>query len=294
MTVANILVVGAAGQTGKHILKALLGDKSAKWTVRAAIFEQEQEEQEKSLSKFEGLEKVTLNPYNPESLVQAMRDTDELVLIPPPLAEKKLILHNCIKAAHQARTKFVLLVSQYGAEEPEFVFGQQFRDLEEMFKTEAELRSYCILRPQYYVQNLLLLRDLVKKGELPIPIGSGRFAPVDADDVGEATCKILQEPSKHVGKVYSLTGPEAMSTEEIAKKLSKLTGQEVKPLDDPTKAKSHLKQAIPPAELLGVLELYQVIAQGKLNDVSPDAESLLGHKGTSFETWAKEHVDFFK
>lgn len=294
MTVAKVLVVGAAGQTGKHILKALMQDKEAKWSVQAGIFAQEKEEQERSLSKFEGLETVVLDWSDQEKLVERMRDVEEVVLVPPPNAYKMLIMQHCIKAAQKARVKFVCMVSMYGAEEPDFVFGHQFHELEEMAKAEGGFRSFCIVRPQYYVQNLLLLRDLVKKGTLPIPIGKERFAPIDADDVGLAVAKILKEPSQHAGKVYNLTGPAAMSTAEMAKVLGQVSGQSVTPSDDAAVAKAHLKQAIPPTELLGVLELYQVIAAGKLTETTNDAETLLGEKGTPFETWAKEHVEFFK
>jgi len=186
------------------------------------------------------------------------------------------------------------MISMYGAEEPDFIFGHQFLTLEKMMKQEEGFRSYCIVRPQYYVQNLLLLRDLVKKGTLPIPIGNGRFAPIDADDVGLAVCKILKEPGKYAGKVFNLTGPKALTTAEIAKALGTVIGQEVKASDDAAVAKAHLKQAIPPTELLGVLELYQVIAQGKLNETTGDAEAILGHKGTDFAQWAKDHTEFFK
>ncbi len=294
MTVSNVLVIGAAGQTGKHILKVLVQDKDAKWTVRAGVFSKDREEQEKSLSKFEGLEHVVLDWTNIDQLVQCMRDADEVVLVPPPSNEKFLVMHNLISAAHKARVKFLVMISMYGADDPNFVFGQQFLQLEEMLKSEAEFRSHCIIRPQYYVQNLLLLRDLVRKGQLPIPIGSGRFAPIDADDVGMAVCKILKEPGHHAGKVYNLTGPTALTTEEMAKTLDEIIGQDVKPSDDANTAKAHLKQAIPPAELLGVLELYQLVADGKLNEVSDDTETLLSQKGTTFDKWAKDHVDFFK
>lgn len=294
MTVAKVLVVGAAGQTGKHILKALLQDKEAKWTVQAAICAQQQEEQKRSLSKFEGLETIPVDWYDRSQLVECMRDVDEVVLVPPSKPDKMLITERCIKAAREARVKFVCLISMYGADEPDFVYGHQFLELEEMAKAEEGFRSFCIVRPQYYVQNLLLLRDLVKKGTLPIPIGRERFAPIDADDVGLAVARILREPAQHVGKVYNLTGPAAMSTEEMAKVLGQARGQSVAPSDDAAVAKAHLKQAIPPSELLGVLELYQVIAAGKLNGTTSDAETLLGKKGTSFETWAKEHIEFFK
>lgn len=294
MTTAKVLVVGAAGQTGKHILKALIEDKEAKWTPLAGIFAQDKEEQERSLSKFENVTRVVMDWHNEEQMVQNLRDVDEVVLVLPPTADKKAVMQACIRAIHAARVKFTVMISMYGVDERDFVFGQMYHEVEASLKSEAEFRAHCIVRPQYYVQNVLLLRDMIKKGQLPFPIGGGRFAPIDADDVGQAVCTILKNPIQHSGKVYNLTGPAALTSEEMAKTFSELTGQEVKVNDSTSIAKAHLKQAIPSAELLGVLELYQVIADGKLGETSPDLEHLLGRRGCSLEQWAKVHVEFFK
>jgi len=104
MTQAKVLIVGAAGQTGKHILKALIQEKDTKWSIQAGIFTEEGEEQERSLQKFEGLEKVRLDWHNLEQLATHMRDVDELILIPPPKAEKIAVMMACIQAAHKARS----------------------------------------------------------------------------------------------------------------------------------------------------------------------------------------------
>lgn len=295
MTVAQVLVVGAAGVTGQHIIKAVKASKDTKWEVRAGILAHEhKEEQERALGKFE-IATVPIDcTHNVDACAEAMKDVEELVVIPPPgLMEKAGQVKCLLEAAKKAKVKFVLLVSMYGVDEPDFIFGQTYRQFEECMGA-ADFPAHCIVRPQYYVQNLLLLRDRVRKGDLPFPIGSGKFAPIDADDVGEAVCAILKNPSAHAGKVYNLTGPKAMTAEDIAQVFSKVTGKTIKATDDATTAKAHLKQSISPSELLGILELYQVVASGKLCEVSKDAESLLGHPGTSLEQWAKEHEEMFK
>lgn len=293
MTVANFLIVGGAGVTGKHILKSMKASKETKWDIKAAVLVSEnREEQERAFSKLE-VTTVPLDPSNIDGCIQVMKDVDELVIIPPPSMDKLECVKHCLKSAEKAKVKFVVLVSMYGVDEPDFLFGEAYRQLEECMK-DPNYPAHCIVRPQYYVQNLLLLRDQVRKGELPFPIGKGKFAPIDADDVGDVVCKILKEPSAHAGKIYNLTGPDSMTSDQIAKVFSKVIGTEVKPTDDAVTAKSHLKQSIPSHELLGVLELYQVIASGKLSESTKDAEHLLGHPGTSMEQWAKEHVEMFK
>lgn len=293
MTVANVLVIGAAGVTGKHILKALKADKETKWDIKAGILMHEnREEQEKAFSKFE-VKTVELDTHNPDHCVEVMRDVDELVIVPPPSMEKMGCVKCCITAAGKAKVKFVVLVSMYGADESDFLFGETYKQLEECLNA-PDYPAHCIVRPQYYVQNLLLLRDMVRKGELPIPIGRGKFAPIDADDVGDAVCTILKNPSVHAGKVYNLTGPKSLTAEEMAVIFSKITNTTIKAKDDPSLAKAHLKQSIPAPEILGVLELYQVIATGKLGETSKDLTMLIGREGTTLDQWTKEHVEMFK
>jgi uncharacterized protein YbjT (DUF2867 family) len=49
---------------------------------------------------------------------------------------------------------------------------------------------------------------------------------IDARDVGEAAAKVLTEDG-HEGKIYTLTGPAAISFYDVAEALSGVLGKEV-------------------------------------------------------------------
>ena len=58
-------------------------------------------------------------------------------------------------------------------------------------------------------------------------MGPNRFPLVDARDVGAAAAMVLRDPAAHPGKAYALTGPVAVSYEELAKTLSAITDHAV-------------------------------------------------------------------
>lgn len=45
---------------------------------------------------------------------------------------------------------------------------------------------------------------------------------VDSRDIGRVVAKILSDTSKHVGRVYTLTGPKAYSCSDVAEAISKV------------------------------------------------------------------------
>src|SRR5665647_1286210 len=55
---------------------------------------------------------------------------------------------------------------------------------------------------------------------------AGRVSYVDARDIGAMAAKVLTEPG-HEGQAYHLTGPEALSDDDIAARLSEVLGRTI-------------------------------------------------------------------
>jgi uncharacterized protein YbjT (DUF2867 family) len=67
-------------------------------------------------------------------------------------------------------------------------------------------------------------------------MGSAKMSVIDVRDVGLAAAKALIAPAEHAGKSYELNGPEALSNDEIAARISRITGQTVGYVDIPEEA----------------------------------------------------------
>ena len=71
--------------------------------------------------------------------------------------------------------------------------------------------NYTFLHPHFFMENLLANAESVKKdGALYSPLGETKVSPVSIRDVVAVAATILREGG-HVGKTYTLTGPEALS-----------------------------------------------------------------------------------
>jgi NAD(P)H dehydrogenase (quinone) len=83
------------------------------------------------------------------------------------------------------------------------------------------------IRPTYFAEWLLYLAPMIKAGLLHVPFGTGKHAPIAADDQGRVIAAILEDPAAHKGKIYPLFGPVEYTYEEIAQALSRVLGKQV-------------------------------------------------------------------
>jgi uncharacterized protein YbjT (DUF2867 family) len=83
------------------------------------------------------------------------------------------------------------------------------------------------IRPTYFAEWLLYVAPMIRAGKLHLPFGTGRHAPITAEDQGCVIAGILADPPAHRGKVYPLFGPVEYSYAEIAQVLSRVLGREI-------------------------------------------------------------------
>jgi NAD(P)H dehydrogenase (quinone) len=87
--------------------------------------------------------------------------------------------------------------------------------------------SVAHIRPTYFAEWLLYLAPMIKAGLLHVPFGTGKHAPIAAEDQGRVIAGILEDPAAHKGKTYPLFGPVEYTYEETAKVLGRVLGRPV-------------------------------------------------------------------
>ena len=67
--------------------------------------------------------------------------------------------------------------------------------------------AYTFIRPSYFMQNLTttLRQDIREKNKIFLPAGEAHFLWVDVDDIGKAIARVLEEPEKHLNRIYTIT-----------------------------------------------------------------------------------------
>lgn len=230
--------------------------------------------------------------YEDTARMRAAFDGVQTVFLVSARAEAgRVALHTAtIDAALDAGVERLVYSSFVGAA-PDAVFTLA-RD---HWATEAHLRRtrlrWTILRDNLYHRALasFVQEDDVIRG----PAGDGRVASVAHDDVADvATAVLLDEnPARHDGVTYDVTGPVALSLSQVAALLTSATGRRIT-YHAETVEEAHASRAglgVSDTQLAGWVSSYTAIAAGELARVSPDVARLVGRPARSFEQWLDDY-----
>jgi len=156
-------------------------------------------------------------------------------------------------------------------------------------KIEQSGVPFTHLWPDACMQNVLMFTDPIAAGVYPSPTGEGRRAWVDVRDVAAAAAVVLTEPG-HEGRSYELTGPEALSDDDVAAKISASTGRVVKHIDPPVEVAR--KNMVDKGMLTNVADMLSevmvAIAAGRSGKTAGGVREVTGRPPRSFDAFCSE------
>src|SRR5258705_7206529 len=129
------------------------------------------------------------------------------------------------QAAKEAGVDCIVNMSQKSAREDANSHAAQDHWLSEQVFDWSGI-TVTHLRPTYFAEWLLYLAPMIRTGLLHVPFGTGRHAPIAAEDQARVIVRILEDPSPHLSQVYPLYGPVEFTHAEIAQVLSRALGRE--------------------------------------------------------------------
>lgn len=93
---------------------------------------------------------------------------------------------------------------------------------------------YAIVRPNLFLQNIAesTVPGIDEGGHFYINAGAARMSMVDTGDVAAVARVLLTEPG-HEGEAHDVTGPDAVSYEDVAEALSEHLGRTITYVDVP-------------------------------------------------------------
>jgi uncharacterized protein YbjT (DUF2867 family) len=280
-----ILVIGATGTTGKELVKLLAknGHKT-RVTVRSTSNTSELQAL--------GVELVQADLNDVDSLVNAMNGIQKVYFATPLVPNMVELSSSIIRAAKKAGVKHLVKLSGGGAEMD--TMAKWHRAVEK--EMEQSGMAYTFLQSNTFMQNFVKFNShtIRAQGAFYEPHGDGKSAYIDARDIAQVAYRVLTEEG-HENKAYYLSGPEALSSAEIADILSSVTGKSIKYVDAPVEAaRAGMQKAGMPAEIVeALLEHYQMMKLGHTAKVSSTVEEITGQKATSFETFAQANKEAF-
>ena len=216
-----ILVTGAAGKTGRHVIQELV-EKGAR--IRALVHHREYIERVEEIG---AIEVITGDLRDRRVVDQAVEGIRAVYHIPPNVHPDEVAIgKTVISAAQSAEVEhFVYHSVVHPHIEAMPHHWQKMRVEEQLFSCSL---AYTILQPAAYMQNILAQWDaLIRDGCycVPYPLET-QLSLVDLKDVAEVARLVLTEDG-HAGATYELIGTKPMSQIDVAQTLSDGLGREV-------------------------------------------------------------------
>jgi uncharacterized protein YbjT (DUF2867 family) len=284
-----ILVTGATGLNGRELVQRL----SARGVRVRALSRSAAKAQ--LLAGLPNVEIAEGDMARPETLAGVLQGVDRAMLISSADPAMVEVQSNFIDAARKAGVRHVVKLSGIIPDiESPFRFARMHAQIERYL--EASGLAFTHLRagefmPSYFRQ----VPSIVAKGTIFLPMEDARIASIDVGDIADVAVTVLTTFG-HEGKAYPLTGPEALTMNEIAQKISAATGKTVRYVNvSPEDArKAQLAAGLPPFLVDGLTELFAERRKGKESSVSPMVAALLGRPATSFMDFALRHATIFR
>lgn len=147
-----------------------------------------------------------------------------------------------------------------------------------------------LLRPRTYMTNLLAYaRTVAQTGMIFAPAGTAAISFVDPRDVAEAAAECLIGAG-HEGRTYTLTGPEAVTFEGVARELSAATGRAVTYVDvsDEDARREMVAEGLPPMLADAIVAIFVAQRTGRMAGTTDTVRALTGREARTIAQFAQD------
>lgn len=281
-----VLITGASGRIGSGVVAALL---AAGAPVRAAY----RDPARTAAMRESGHNAVTVDYTRPATLPAAMAGVGTLFLVTATTATQTRDELALVEEAYRAGVERVVKVSLWRADERLTPLADLHRPVEEAIERSG-LR-WTFLRPNFFMQNFAqMAASIAEHGVIARPGGSAPISYVDARDVAGVAAHVLTTGG-HDGRIYALTGPRALTYDEVADVFSDVLRKPVRyHAQTATEARDGLLAAGVPAFMAEALvRVSTVYGDGGADSVLSTVTDLTGDAPRSFEQFVRDHRRLF-
>jgi uncharacterized protein YbjT (DUF2867 family) len=285
----TVLITGATGTVSTALMNALEG---ADVNLRALVRDKSTVDSayERRVEAFVG------DLDDARSLPAAFEGVQDMWLLTPngPRAPENNM--NAVWAARQAGVERVVRLSVVGAAHDAPNRSGRLHALSDR-ETERCGMRWTILRPHWFMQNLLNeAGGISATGAFSLNMASARIGMIDVRDIAECAARVLlDDPDRHHGETYTLTGPRSLTFDEVADQLRLALGRSVTylPVSDDVKRGALLGYGV--AEwMVDLLEEYaQAYASGWGDFTTGTVADLLGRPPRDIADFVRDHVAAF-
>jgi uncharacterized protein YbjT (DUF2867 family) len=282
-----ILVTGAGGSNGSELTKRLSA-KSA--SVRAMVRKSSSLES----NALPGVEFVTADFDDLASVNRALEGVQSACLVTNSSQRTETQQLRFVETARAADLRHIVYLSQLHARKDSPVrFLRYHAVVEEAIAASG--MTFTILRPNLYMQGLLEFRaSIISEGRFFAAAGDSRVSIVDVRDIAAVAATALTE-SRHEGKTYDVTGPEALTHADMASQLSETLGRRISFVDlsEVAMRDALLSLGMPEWQIDGLIEDYAHYRRGEASVISTIVEDVTGFRPRSFLAFTRDYKQAF-
>lgn len=278
MTVnAPVLVIGATGTTGSRVTARLIASGHR---VKAAS---------RGATPIPGAEPVRFDWYDPATFGDALAEADRVYLVPPVGdPDPAAVMLPFLRQARAAGAHRAVLLSSSAIPEGGPGAGVVHQALPGLFP------HWAVLRPSWFMQNFTgahaQARSIDDDGVILSATGTGRVGFIDADDIAAVAVHALTD-NRAPDHDLVLTGPEALSYDDIAAIVTEVTGRPVTHRDlTCEQMRDHLAAFMPPEFAAVLAGMDRAIAEGAEDRVTDTVQRLTGRPPHGFRAVAEREL----
>lgn len=272
------LVTGATGTVGRHVVDHLL---AANVDVRALTRRPD------STGLPASAEIVGGDLDQPDTLASAFEGVDRMYLVVTSETEQ------VVKLATGAGVRRIVVLSSASAAFEGNPSGDYHRAAE--VAVEDSGLQWTHVRPGMFAGNFLDWADAIRtEGVVKAPYDAARQSPVHEIDVAEVAATALVSDG-HDGRIYTLSGPKALTKTEQVEAISKGTGRAIRFEElTPEQWREHAEQEGTPSYVVDWLLGWWAQTVDNPEAVLPDVQEVLGRPAKTLVEWAADHADDFR
>ena len=277
-----ICVTGASGTLSSEVIRQL---EAQDIPFRAAYFSGRSAE----IARDRGIEAVTIDYNQPATLRAAFQDCAAVFLLGPNALNQTELELNAVDAARAAGVRHIVKQSVMGAGEEAYSLANIHRPVEKAIETSG--MAWTFLRPNSFMQNAVtfMAPTITAENAFYSASGQARISHIDVRDIAAVAVAALTAAG-HEKKIYTLSGPEALTYDEMADELSKVLGRVIRHVSLPTAdlRAGMLAEGMPEAIADRMLDLERYFREDGGSTITDDVKRVTGRAPRRFAEYVRD------
>jgi uncharacterized protein YbjT (DUF2867 family) len=276
-----ILITTPNGRVGSEVVKQLQA-KGQRVRVGAHSLE-------KAQAVFPEAEVIHFDYGDEASIRAALQGIDRLFLASPGHVPTQAV-NRTVDVAKELGVQHIVKLSSMSVTHMDGSLRQNEQHI------QASGLAWAFLRPNWFMQNYsTAAADGVRQGRIAEAAEGAATSFVDVRDIAAVAVAALTQDG-HAGRIYTITGPSALTREQVAEQLSAALGREVRyvPISDEQLQQGMRSAGIPETAVHQTSALFGNVRAGQTAAVTDDVQRVTGRPPIRFQQFANEHADIWR